>query len=179
MKSTQSGKDKMEPGDGGNVCKLQAISNSREPHLRENSEKKGFILEDGAPKFLLCISGTLSLHTLFSPHLSIVHTLKGPSLSIAGGILRWRVTHRRTVGGAFPYQLGHPPQSVGWSTSCSENGSGRPSYVRRFLPPLSYDSLSDCLFILSSLLWKSTRVSRIYSTSSPLSDEKPQKELAN
>ena len=56
-------------------------------HLRENSENKDLILEDGAPIFLLCISGMLQYasFTLYTPYLPIFRTLKGSTLTMAGG----------------------------------------------------------------------------------------------
>ena len=78
----------MEPCDGGDVyMQIARDFQLYVSHLRENSEKKDLILKDGAPIFLLCISGMLQYasFTLYTPYLPIFRTLKGSTLTMAGG----------------------------------------------------------------------------------------------
>jgi len=72
--------DKKEPGDGGDA--YMQIARDFQLYISHLLKKQDPILEDGAPTFLLCISGMISLHF---PRLCIFHTFEGPTLSIAGG----------------------------------------------------------------------------------------------
>lgn len=90
--------DKMEPGDDGDA--YMQIARDFQLYVSYLQKKKDpQILEDGAPTFLRCISGTPpSIHL---PRLYFSHFQRSYLLYIRW-LLRWKVTHRRTVGRALP-----------------------------------------------------------------------------
>lgn len=69
-----------EPGDGGDA--YMQIARDFQLYVSHLLKKEDLILEDGAPTFLLCISGMLPIHL---PRLCIFHAFKSPTLSILGG----------------------------------------------------------------------------------------------